>query len=96
MENISAFTLDLPELSNKINDLSEELTQTIENINQGEGTLSKLINDGKLYDDALEFVDNANLLIVDAKDLIGDVKENPKKWLKAYFAAKREDAKENR
>ena len=45
MENISAFTLDLPELSNKINNLSEKLTETIENINQGEGTLSKLIND---------------------------------------------------
>ena len=96
MENISAFTLDLPELSNKINNLSEKLTETIENINQGEGTLSKLINEEKLYDDILKFVDNANLLIVDAKDLIGDVKENPKKWLKAYFAAKREDARENK
>ena len=96
MENISAFTLDLPELSNKINNLSEKLTETIENINQGEGTLSKLINEEKLYDDVLKFVDNANLLIVDAKDLIGDVKENPKKWLKAYFAAKREDTRENK
>ena len=96
MENISAFTLDLPELSNKIKNLSEKLTETIENINQGEGTLSKLINEEKLYDDVLKFVDNANLLIVDAKDLIGDVKENPKKWLKAYFAAKREDARENK
>ena len=96
MENISAFTFDLPELSNKINNLSEKLTETIENINQGEGTLSKLINEEKLYEDVLKFVDNANLLIVDAKDLIGDVKENPKKWLKAYFAAKREDARENK
>ena len=96
MENISAFTLELPELSNKIKNLSEKLTETIENINQGEGTLSKLINEEKLYDDILKFVDNANLLIVDAKDLIGDVKENPKKWLKAYFAAKREDARENK
>ena len=96
IENISAFTLDLPELSNKINNLSEKLTETIENINQGEGTLSKLINEEKLYDDVLKFVDNANLLIVDAKDLIGDVKENPKKWLKAYFAAKREDAREEK
>ena len=96
MENIAAFTLDLPELSNKINNLSEKLTETIENINKGEGTLSKLINEEKLYDDVLKFVDNANLLIVDAKDLIGDVKENPKKWLKAYFAAKREDARENK
>ncbi len=69
---------------------------SLENINQGEGTLSKLINEEKLYDDVLKFVDNANLLIVDAKDLIGDVKENPKKWLKAYFAAKREDARENK
>jgi len=103
MENISAFTLDLPELSNKINNLSEKLTETIENINQGEGTLSKLINEKKLYDDVIKFVDNTNLLIGDAKgligdakDLIGDVKENPKKWLKAYFAAKREDARENK
>ena len=45
---------------------------------------------------AHEFINNANLLIVDAKDVVADVKKNPKKWLKAYFAAKREDAKENK
>mgnify|MGYP001315407722 CR=1 FL=1 len=96
VENISAFTLELPELSDKIKNLSNELTNTIENINNGEGTLSKLINEKELYEDALEFINNANLLIVDAKDVVADVKKNPKKWLKAYFAAKREDAKENK
>ena len=49
-----------------------------------------------MYDDALEFINNANLLIVDAKEVVSDVKNNPKKWLKAYFAAKREDARENK
>ena len=96
IENISAFTLDLPELSDKIRNLSQELTITIENINKGNGTLSKLINEKELYDDALEFISNANLLIVDAKDVVSDVKKNPKKWLKAYFAAKREDARESK
>ena len=96
IENISAFTIDLPELSDKISLLSEKLTLKIENINSGNGTLSKLLNEDELYDDALEFINNANLLIVDAKEVVLDVKNNPKKWLKAYFAAKREDARENK
>ena len=96
IENISAFTIDLPELSDKISLLSEKLTLTVENINSGNGTLSKLLNEDELYDDALEFINNANLLIVDAKEVVSDVKNNPKKWLKAYFAAKREDARENK
>jgi len=96
IENISAFAIDLPELSDKISLLSEKLTLTVENINSGNGTLSKLLNEDELYDDALEFINNANLLIVDAKEVVSDVKNNPKKWLKAYFAAKREDARENK
>ena len=96
IENISAFSIDLPELSNKISLLSEKLTLTVDNINSGSGTLSKLLNEDALYDDALEFINNANLLIVDAKEVVLDVKNNPKKWLKAYFAAKREDARENK
>ena len=96
IENISAFAIDLPELSDKISLLSEKLTLTVDNINSGRGTLSKLLNEDQLYDDALEFINNANLLIVDAKEVVLDVKNNPKKWLKAYFAAKREDARENK
>ena len=96
IENISAFAIDLPELSDKISLLSEKLTVTVDNINSGSGTLSKLLNEDALYDDALEFINNANLLIVDAKEVVSDVKNNPKKWLKAYFAAKREDARENK
>lgn len=96
IENISAFSIDLPELSDKISLLSEKLTLTVDNINSGSGTLSKLLNEDALYDDALEFINNANLLIVDAKEVVLDVKNNPKKWLKAYFAAKREDARENK
>ena len=94
IENISAFAIDLLELSDKISLLSEKLTLPVENINSGNGTLSKLLNEDELYDDALEFINNANLLIVDAKEVVSDVKNNPKKWLKAYFAAKREDARE--
>ena len=96
IENISAFAIDLPELSDKISLLSEKLTLTVDNINSGRGTLSKLLNEDQLYDDALEFINNANLLIVDAQEVVSDVKNNPKKWLKAYFAAKREDARENK
>ena len=96
IENISAFAIDLPELSDKISLLSEKLTLTVDNVNSGSGTLSKLLNEDELYDDALEFINNANLLIVDAKEVVSDVKNNPKKWLKAYFAAKREDARENK
>ena len=62
--------------------------------NQTNGSLAKFIGDDELYNNANTLVSNANILVLDAKSLTTDIQKNPKKYLRAYFAAKREDAKE--
>ena len=36
---------------------------------------------------------NTNELITESRSVIKEVQDNPKKYIKAYFAAKREDSK---
>jgi len=93
IENISDFTVDLPEVSSKISTLSAKIENIVDNINNGEGTLAKLIDDDQLYVEITSLVSNTNGLITEARSFTKDVQDNPKKYIRAYFAAKREDAK---
>ncbi len=56
--------------------------------------MAKLINNDDIYNNLNALIGNANTLVVDANSLTNDIQNNPKKYLRAYFAAKREDAKE--
>ena len=52
------------------------------NIEQKNNTLGKLLNEDSLYV-------NINGVALDLRDLIKDVKENPAKYMKAYFQGKK-------
>ena len=93
IENISDFTVDLPEISAKIGTLSSKIEEMIDGINSGGGTLAKLIDDDLLYTEITNLVLNTNGLITEAKAFTKDVQDNPKKYIRAYFSAKREEAK---
>ena len=93
IENISDFTVDLPNISSQISKLSAKVENMVDNINTGDGTLSKLIDDDQLYVKMIALVENTNGLITEARVLTKDVQDNPKKYIRAYFAAKREDNK---
>ena len=93
IENISDFTVDLPDISAQISKLSSKVESMIDNINTGSGTISKLIDDDQLYIKMIALVENTNGLITEARVLTKDVQDNPKKYIRAYFAAKREDNK---
>ena len=71
-----------PDISNQINDISISIMQIVDNVNNGTGSMSKIINQDELYN-------NLNGLILDARSLLDDVKNNPTKYLKAYFNAKK-------
>jgi len=58
------------------------IKQIVDNINNGTGSMSKLLNQDELYN-------NVNGLVLDARLLLDDVKNNPTKYLKAYFNAKK-------
>ena len=54
------------------------LQNIVNELDQGKGTLGKLLKDETLYD-------NMNEVVTDARDLINDMKENPTKYVKAYW-----------
>jgi len=94
IENLSNFTtVDLPSISSNISALSTKMEMIADNINSGKGSLSKLIADDNLYNNINNLVVNANNLVSDARSFTDDIKSNPKKYIRAYFAAKREDGK---
>ena len=82
ISNFNSFMDKAPDISERIDEISILITSIFNNINNGSGSLSKIINQDELYN-------NVNGLITDARSLLDDVKNNPTKYLKAYFNAKK-------
>ena len=68
--------------ANSLDSSMKILQNLVDELNQGKGTLGKLLKDESLYENMNEVVDNA-------KELINDVKENPTKYVKAYWKARK-------
>ena len=58
------------------------LKSLVDEMNEGKGTLGKLLKDESLYNNLNEVVDNA-------KELVDDVKKNPAKYVKAYWQGRK-------
>ena len=86
IQNFNLTMKKIPVLSEDLNNAVLDLKSIIKKINNNEGTLGKIVNDNSLYD-------NVNNLVIDANLLINDINDNPTKWLRAYFAAKRQEKK---
>ncbi len=82
VQSFNEFMTKVPSMSEEVDILISDLSEIIKNINSGDGSLSKLLNRADLYD-------NINGLVLDARSLLGDVKENPAKYLRAWFEAKK-------
>ena len=82
VQSFNEFMIKVPSMSEEVDVLISDLSEIIKNINSGDGSLSKLLNRAELYD-------NINGLVLDARSLLGDVKENPAKYLRAWFEAKK-------
>ena len=72
----------MPSVSNEIDEILIDINSVVKNLNSGEGSLSKLLNTDELYD-------NINGLVLDARSILDDVKNNPTKYLRAWFEAKK-------
>ena len=84
-ESIEQFNVLMKKLPSISDDLSEtvlSLKDMLIKINSENGSLGKIINNDELYN-------NMNSLIVDSKSLVNDIKDNPTKYLRAYFEAKK-------
>ncbi len=63
-----------PALYERLNKASDRMNSFVEKLDKGDGTLGRLANDEKLYKDLEETTTSL-------KELIKDIKENPKKYL---------------
>ena len=68
-------------LANNLNSTITEAHELMKRVNNGKGTLAKIINEDSLYVDVRGTVGNADSLIFDIRDLIKDIKENPTKYI---------------
>ena len=82
IDNFNSFMEKMPSISNEIDQILVDVNSVVKNLNSGEGSLSKLLNNDELYD-------NINGLVLDARSLLDDVKNNQTKYLRAWFEAKK-------
>ncbi len=65
----------IPSTFNQINKVLSDLTEVLDKINKGHGTLGQFVNDEKLYNEVEKAAKDLNLLLE-------DIKANPKRYLK--------------
>ena len=85
LDNVKTVTDKSDELSTTISGLrksTEKLNDIFDKLKKAEGTLGKLINDDTIHD-------NMNSLITDIRALVQDFKDNPTKYMKAYWKGKK-------
>ena len=66
--------VNIKSMLDKYNQVAQNLNQILEQVNRGEGTAGKLINDPKLYQ-------NLDETLYALQTLINDLKENPKRYV---------------
>lgn len=75
MDHFSSAAENLDRLTGRLDSLRASLQSTANKIDRGDGTLSKLLNDDKLYA-------GLNSSVKELRSLVNDVKANPKKYFK--------------
>ena len=108
IDNINNVTNDSREkidgISDKVSDIldnytesSETFSKILKDIDNGEGSLGRLIKGDELANDIKDITDNANGFVDDLRALLKDFDENKDEYLRSYIRAnnqvKREDKK---
>jgi len=75
LEDFSSAAQKMDHLAGRLDSLRQSLQSVSAKVDSGKGTLGKLVNDDKLYQDVSEATANI-------KALIADIKANPKKYFK--------------
>lgn len=73
--NLEATSEELREMSGSLKTVSAELADILQKVNQGEGTIGRMINDPSLYN-------NLDSLTVNLNNLVRDINENPRHFLR--------------
>lgn len=81
-EELSTTITELKKSSESFAISTEKFNKILNKIDNGEGTMGKLVNDSALYE-------NMNNLVNEMRTLVDDIKENPAKYMKAYRKSKK-------
>ena len=81
-EDLKQAIINFKSSSESLSLSSKKFENILTKIDSGEGTLGKMVNDPGLYE-------NLNALSGDARFLIKDFKDNPTKYMKAYWKGKK-------
>ena len=81
-DELSIMISELRKSSESITNSTKKLDQIFSKLENGEGTLGKLINDESLHD-------NINNVINEIHVLVKDFKDNPTKYMRAYWKGKK-------
>ena len=79
---LSATITELKKSSESFAKSTEKFNKILDKIDNGEGTMGKLVSDTALYE-------NMNSLVNDIRVLVEDIKEHPTKYMKAYRKSKK-------
>jgi len=66
------------EFADKLHNTMNKLSELSDRLNSGQGTIGKLIQDPAVYD-------NTNQLLVDTRELIKAIRQDPKKYLTIHL-----------
>jgi phospholipid/cholesterol/gamma-HCH transport system substrate-binding protein len=81
-EELSITITELKKSSESFAISTEKFNKILNKIDNGEGTIGKLVSDAVLYE-------NMNNLVNEMRTLVDDIKENPAKYMKAYRKSKK-------
>ena len=81
-EELSSTITELKKSSEFFAKSTEKFNKILNKIDNGEGTMGKLVSDSALYE-------NINNLVNEMRTLVDDIKENPAKYMKAYRKSKK-------
>ena len=81
-EDLSSTITELKKSSESFAKSTEKFNKILNKIDNGEGTMGKLVSDSALYE-------NMNNLVNEMRTLVDDIKENPAKYMKAYRKSKK-------
>lgn len=75
MVNLKASSEELKKISTQLDQTVDQLNQILVKINNGDGTMGRLVNDSSLYE-------NADSLSIELRNLIKGINENPGRYLR--------------
>ena len=82
LANIDTLTARLAAASDDLDSGSQSLASILRKVDEGEGTLGRMVNDGELYDRLTAATENIQVASEEIALLTRDVREQPEKYLK--------------